>query len=45
MKNELRKKYLLVRNNINNKSAKDKIIYEKVINSIFVKNSDTILIK
>ena len=44
MKNELRKKYLLVRNNINNKNKKDKIIYEKVINNSFIKNSDTILI-
>ncbi len=44
MKNELRKKYLLVRNNINKKCKKNKIIYEKVINNSFVKNSDTILI-
>ena len=44
MKNELRKKYLLVRNNINNKCKKDQIIYEKVINNSFVKKSDTILI-
>lgn len=44
MKNELRKKYLLVRNNIKNKSKKDKIIYEKVINNIYVENSETILI-
>ena len=44
MKNELRKKYLLVRNNINKKCKKDQIIYEKVINNSFVKNSDTILI-
>ena len=44
MKNELRKKYLLVRNNINKKCKKDQIIYEKVINNSFLKNSDTILI-
>ncbi len=44
MKNELRKKYLLVRNTINKKCKKDQIIYEKVINNSFVKNSDTILI-
>ena len=44
MKTELRKKYLLVRNNINKKWKKDKVIYEKVINNSYVKNSDAILI-
>ena len=44
MKNELRKKYLLVRNDIKNKSKKNQIIYEKVINNIYVENSETILI-
>ena len=44
MKNELRKKYLLVRNNIKNKYEKDKIICEKVINNHFVEKSNTILI-
>ena len=44
MKTELREKYLLVRNNINKKWKKNKVIYEKVINNSYVKNSDAILI-
>ena len=39
MKNELRKKYLEIRNNIINKEEKDNIIFNKVIN-----NAKTILI-
>ena len=44
MKNEIRKKYLLIRNNIKNKYEKDKIIYEKVINNSFIEKSNTVLI-
>ncbi len=44
MKNELRKKYLEIRNNIINKEEKDNIIFNKVINNVYVKNAKTILI-
>lgn len=44
MKEELRKKYLDIRNNISNRQDKDNIIYNKIINNMKVKNADTILI-
>ena len=44
MKNEIRKKYLLVRKMINNKSEKDNIIYNKVINNKQVIDSEQVLI-
>lgn len=44
MKEILRKKYLLIRNNIKNKDIKDNIIFNKVINNSRIKNASTILI-
>ena len=44
MKNELREKYLEIRNNIVNKEEKDNIIFNMVINNEYVKNAKTILI-
>lgn len=44
MKEELRKKYSLIRKNINNRSSKDKIIFQQVINEEKVKAAQTILI-
>ena len=44
MKKDLRKKYLIKRENILAKDQKDKIIYEKVINNSMIKKSRGILI-
>ena len=44
MKDELRKKYLDIRNNITNRYKKDNLIYNKVINNEMVRNAKTILI-
>ncbi len=44
MKNELRKTYLEIRQNIRNKATKNKLIYEKVIKDEKVKQAKTILI-
>lgn len=44
MKDELRKKYRVVRKNIQNKNYLDKIIFNKVINNLKVIKSEIILI-
>ena len=44
MKQELRKKYLNIRNTIKNKDIKDNIIYNKIINDIDIIDKDLILI-
>ncbi len=44
MKKDLRKKYLIKRENVLDRDKKDKIIYEKVINNLLVKRSRGILI-
>jgi len=44
MKKEIRKKYLNLRNNINNKTFKDNLIYQKMITNKKIINSETILI-
>ena len=44
MKRVLRKKYLLIRDNIEERNIKDKIIFNKVINHERIKNAQLILI-
>lgn len=44
MKQELRKKYLSIRNNIKDKDIKDNIIYNRIISDIDILNKDLILI-
>lgn len=44
MKEELRRKYKLIRNNISDKNLKDKLIFDKVINNKEVIESKLILI-
>ena len=44
MKDELRKKYLSIRNNITGREVKDRLIYNKVINHDAVKEAKAILI-
>ena len=44
MKNEIRKKYLLVRKRINNKNDKDNVIYNKIISNKQVIDSEQVLI-
>lgn len=44
MKKKLRKKYAIVRRNIHNRSTKNEIIYDKVLNSRVIKNASIILI-
>lgn len=44
MKRDLRKEYLVKRENILDRNKKDKIIYEKVINNLMIKESRGILI-
>ncbi|MBQ8219489.1 MAG: 5-formyltetrahydrofolate cyclo-ligase, partial [Bacilli bacterium] len=44
MKKEIRKKYLNIRKNINNKTFKDNLIYQKMITNKKIINSEAILI-
>lgn len=44
MKKDLRKKYLVKRENVLDRDKKDKIIYEKVINNLVIKKSRGVLI-
>ena len=41
-KNDIRKKYLLIRKKINNKDIKSRIIMEKIIDDDYFKNSKVI---
>lgn len=44
MKRDLRKEYLVKRESVLDRNKKDKIIYEKVINNLMIKESRGILI-